>query len=101
MVPEWIVRLEWALAADAEFEFATGLLVEPDEVNPLVDPFLAGYRSRRPLIEGWEQRTKVYRLIYHLTLCAVVCRFYYADPQMLRYHRGMIVDILKQGYSST
>jgi hypothetical protein len=24
-----------------------------------------------------------------------VCRFYGADPEMLRYHRGMIVDILK------
>lgn len=88
---------EWALAADAEYEFATGLLVEPDEVNPLILPFLAGYRSQRSLAAGWEQRSAIYRLIYHLTLCAVVCRFYRGDPGMLRYHRGMIVDILKAG----
>lgn len=92
-----IVDFEWALAADAEYEFATGLLVEPDEVNPLAAPFLEGYRTRRPLAEGWEQRSAVYRLIYHLTLCAMVCRFYKASPAMLRYHRGMIVDILKAG----
>jgi hygromycin-B 7''-O-kinase len=87
---------EWALAGDAEYEFATGLLVEPDEVNPLARPFMQGYRSLRPLDEGWEHRSAVYRLVYHLALCAVVCRFYSGDVSMLRYHRGMIVDILKE-----
>jgi aminoglycoside phosphotransferase (APT) family kinase protein len=85
----------WALAADPEYEFATGLLVETDEVNPLPEPFLRGYRAVRPLDEGWRLRTAAYRLVYHLALCADVCRFYGADPEMLRYHRGMIVDILK------
>ena len=40
-------------------------------------------------------RTAAYRRVYHLALCADVCRVYGADPEMLRYHRGMIVDILK------
>lgn len=90
-----ISGFRWALAADPEYEFATGLLVEPDEVNPLADPFLRGYRSVRALDEGWRLRTAAYRLVYHLALCADVCRLYNADPEMLRYHRGMIVDILK------
>lgn len=88
---------EWALVGDAEYEFATGLLVEPDEVNPLPSPFLQGYRSVRPMETGWERRSAVYRLIYHLALCAAVWQSYSGDPFMLRYHRGMIVDILKAG----
>jgi Ser/Thr protein kinase RdoA (MazF antagonist) len=90
-----LIDLEWSLAADATYEFATGLLIEPDEVNPLPASFLAGYRSLRLLDTDWVQRSAVYRLIYHLTLCGLVCRHYDGDPQMMRYHRGMIVDILK------
>ena len=90
-----ITGFRWALAADPEYEFATGLLVEPDAVNPLAEPFLRGYRSVRPLDEGWRLRTAAYRLVYHLALCGDVCRLYDANPEMLRYHRGMIVDILK------
>ncbi|MBC8075563.1 MAG: phosphotransferase [Chloroflexales bacterium] len=90
-----ITGFRWALAADPEYEFATGLLVEADEVNPLPEPFLRGYRSLRSLDEGWRLRTAAYRLVYHLALCADVCRMYNGDQDMLRYHRGMIVDILK------
>jgi aminoglycoside phosphotransferase (APT) family kinase protein len=90
-----IAGFRWALAADPEYEFATGLLVEPDEVNPLPEPFLRGYRSLRPLDEGWRLRTAAYRLVYHLALCADVCRLYDSNQEMLRYHRNMIVDILK------
>lgn len=92
-----LLNFEWALAADPEYEFATGFLVEPDEVNPLAPPFLLGYRQRRMLASGWEQRSLVYRLIYHLTLCNVICQSYKSDPTMLAYHRGMIIDILKAG----
>lgn len=92
-----LVDFEWSLAADSLYEFATGLLVEPDEVNPLLVPFVAGYRSRHPLDADWVQRSAVYRLVYHLALCRDVCRYYGGDPAMLRYHRGMIVDILKAG----
>lgn len=92
-----LLNFEWALAADPEYEFATGLLVEPDEVNPLASPFLLGYRQRRRLVSGWEQRSLVYRLIYHLTLCNVICQSYQSDPRMLAYHRGMIIDILEAG----
>ncbi len=90
-----LVDFEWSLAADAIYEFATGLLVEPDAVNPLPASFLAGYRSLRLLDADWVQRSAVYRLIYHLALCSLVCRCYNRDPQMMRYHRSMIVDILK------
>ena len=92
-----LLDFEWALVGDAEFEFATGLLVEPDEVNPLAAPFIQGYRNIRPIAEDWERRSAVYRLIYHLSLCSMVWQSYDGDPAMLRYHRGMIVDILKAG----
>lgn len=92
-----LLDFEWALVGDPEYEFATGLLVEPDEVNPIVVPFLQGYRTTRDLPNGWEQRTYIYRLIYHLSLCAVVWKHYGGDPAMLRYHRGVISDILKTG----
>lgn len=92
-----VSNFAWALAGDAEYEFATGFLIEPDEVNPLATPFLHGYRSIRPLSNGWQQRSAVYRLIYHMTLCATVWKTFGGDPAMLRYHRGMIVDILKAG----
>lgn len=84
-----------ALSGDAEYEFATGLLVEPDEVNPLADPFLAGYREIRPLERGWEQRSAVYRLIYHLALCAFIWQEHGGNPVMLHYHRSRLIDALK------
>ncbi len=92
-----LLDLEWTLAADSEFEFATGLLIEPDEANPLSSPFLQGYRHIRPLLDGWEQRSRIYRMIYHLNLCNVVCQSYDSNPAWLRYHYTMINDILEAG----
>jgi hygromycin-B 7''-O-kinase len=91
-----LLDFQWAMAGDAEYEFATGLLLEPDDVNPLSQPFLRGYRSVRHLSDDWTRRVAAYRLIYHLSLCRDVCQLYAGDLAMLRYHRGMIVDILKE-----
>jgi aminoglycoside phosphotransferase (APT) family kinase protein len=84
-----------ALSGDTEYEFATGLLVEPDEVNPLADSFLTGYRELRPLERGWEQRSAVYRLVYHLALCAFIWQEHAGNPVMLHYHRSRLIDALK------
>jgi aminoglycoside phosphotransferase (APT) family kinase protein len=89
-----------ALSGDTEYEFATGLLVEPDEVNPLAEPFLSGYRELRPLEQGWEQRSAVYRLIYHLALCAFIWREHAGNPVMLHYHRSRLIDALKMASAS-
>lgn len=90
-----ISGLRSALAGDAEYEFATGLLIEPDEVNPLEAPFLSAYRAVRPLERGWQQRSAVYRLIYHLALCAYIWMEHAGNPVMLQYHRSRLIDALK------
>lgn len=89
-----VIDWEWALVADPIWEFAE-LWSSPDDLYPLPDAFLYGYKQRHPLPLDFRIRQRLYRLVHHFEMLLVCTRHWPDAPQSIQYHRAAIDRLLK------
>jgi Ser/Thr protein kinase RdoA (MazF antagonist) len=87
-----ILDWEWALTADAVWEFAD-LWSNPADPYPLPASFMSGYRERCELPFDMRVRQRLYRLLHHLEMM-LVCHAHFGREH-LRYHLAAIEQLFK------
>lgn len=88
-----ILDWEWAITADPAWEFAD-LWSDPSDPYPLPDPFLTGYKERRPLPHELRPRRALYRLLHHFEMVNVCAAHFAATPERAQFHLAAIKRLL-------